>query len=159
MRVDGSFFEWMCVHVAHRLGQCIRHTEGLPMCAHDVNDMIQSLGFGIQGPSFGHQLFSYCVALALTITCPQFFLVSGSFPMSQLFASGSQSIGASASSSVLPINIHDWFPVGVIGLISLLSNRLLRAFSSTIIWKYQFFRAQPSLWSNSHIHTWLLENP
>ena len=68
VRVDGSFFEWMCVHVAHRLGQCIGHTEGLPICAHDVNDMIQSLGFWIQGPGFGHQLFSCCVALALAIS-------------------------------------------------------------------------------------------
>ena len=65
---DGSFFEWMCVHVAHRLGQCIGHTEGLPICAHDVNDMIQNLGFRVQGPGFGCQFFFYCVALDLAIS-------------------------------------------------------------------------------------------
>ena len=56
--VDGSFSEWMCAHVAHKLGQCTGHTEGLPICACDASDMIQSLGFGIQGPGFGCQLFS-----------------------------------------------------------------------------------------------------
>ena len=75
---------------------------------------------------------------------------------SQLFLSGGQNIGASASASVLPVNIQGWFPLGLTGLISLLSKRL---FSSTTIWKYQFFRAQPSLWSNSHIHTWPPEKP
>ena len=88
--------------------------------------------------------------------CPQSFPTSGSFPLSRLFLSGGQSIGASASASVLPMNIQGWFPSGLTGLISLLSKRL---FSSTTIWKYQFFSAQPSLWSNSHIHTWLLEKP
>ena len=67
-RVDGSFSELTCAHVAHRLGQCIGHTEGLPICAHDVDGMIQSLGFWIQGTGFGHRLFSCCVALALTIS-------------------------------------------------------------------------------------------
>ena len=79
------------------------------------------------------------------------------FPLSQLFASGGQSIGASASASVLPMNIQDWFPLGWTGLISLLSKGLSRV-SSTVVQKCQFFQAQPSLWSNSHIHAWLLEN-
>ena len=68
VRRDGYISEWMCAHVAHRLGQCIGHTEGLPICAHDVNGMIQSLGFWIQGPGFGHRLFSCCVALTLNIS-------------------------------------------------------------------------------------------
>ena len=85
------------------------------------------------------------------------FLASGSFPMSRLFTSGGQSIGASASASVLPMNTQGWFPFGLTGLISLLSKGLSRIFSSTTVWKHQFFSAQPSLWSNSHIHTWLLE--
>ena len=80
-----------------------------------------------------------------------------SFPVSQLFTSGGQSIGASAS--VLPMNIQGWFPLGLTGLISLLSKGLSRMFSSTIVWKHQFFAAQPSLWSSCHIHTWLLEKP
>ena len=95
-------------------------------------------------------LFSYCL---------QSFLVSGSFPISQLFASGGQSIGASASASVLPMNIQDWFPIELTGLISLQSKGLSRVFSRSTVWKYQFFGAQPSLWSNSHIRTWLLEKP
>ena len=77
----------------------------------------------------------------------------------QLFTSCGQSIGASASASVLPMNIQDWILLGLIGLISLLSKRLSNVFFSTTIWKHQFFSAQPSLWSNSHIHTWLLEKP
>ena len=85
------------------------------------------------------------------------FWVSGSFSTSQFFTSGGQSIGASASASVLPVNIQDWSPLGWTGLISLQSKGLL-SFSNTTIQKHQFFGAQLSLWSNSHIHTWLLEN-
>ena len=92
-------------------------------------------------------------------SCLQSFPVSGSFLMSQLFTSGGQNIGTSASASVLLVNIQDWFPLGLTGLISLLSEGLSRVFSSTMIWRQQFFDAQPSLWSNSHIHTWLLEKP
>ena len=75
----------------------------------------------------------------------------------QLFISGGPSIGASASASVLPVNIQGCFPLGLTGLISLLLKGLSRVFSSTAIWKHQFFSAQPSLWSSSHINTWLLE--
>ena len=67
--------------------------------------------------------------------------------------------GASASASVLPVSIQDWFPLGLTGLISLQSKGLSRVFSNTTVQKPQFFRAQPSLWSSSHIHTWLLEKP
>ena len=80
-----------------------------------------------------------------------------SFPMSPHFASGGQSFGASAS--VLPMNIQDWYPLGLTGLISLVSKGLWRVFSNTTVQKHQFFSAQPTLWSNSHIHTWLLEKP
>ena len=79
--------------------------------------------------------------------------------MSQLFKLGGQSIGVSASASVLPISIQDLFLLGLIGLISLLSKGLSRVFSSTTVWKHPFFGTQPSLWSNSHICTWLLEKP
>ena len=82
-----------------------------------------------------------------------------SFPMSQFFPSGGQSIGVSASTSVLPMNIQDWFPLGWTGWISLQSNGLSRVFSNTTVQKHQFFGAQPSLWSSSDIHTWLLEKP
>ena len=92
-------------------------------------------------------------------SCLLSFPASGSFPMSQFFASGDQSIGASASVSVFPKNIQDWFPLGLTGWISLQSKGLSRVFSSTRVQKHQFFSAQPSLWSNSYIHTWLLEKP
>ena len=78
--------------------------------------------------------------------------------MSQLFKSGGQSIGASTSASVLPMNIQDWFPLGLTGWISLQSKGLSRVFSNTTVQKHQFFSPQPSLWSNSLIYTWLLEN-
>ena len=84
----------------------------------------------------------------------QYFPATGSFTMSWLLASGGQSVGALAS--VLPMNIQSWFPLG---LISLQSKGLSRVFSKTTVRKHQFFGTQPSLWSNSHIHTWLLEKP
>ena len=85
------------------------------------------------------------------------FPASGSFPMSQLFAPGGQSIGASASASVLPMNIQDWFSLGLtLDLISLQSKGLSRVSSNTTV---HFFDTQLSLWSNSYIHTWLLEKP
>ena len=90
-------------------------------------------------------------------SCSQSFPASGSFPMSWLFASGGQSIETSAS--VLPMNIQGWLPLGLTGLISLLSKGLSRVFSSTTVQKHQFFGTQPPLWSNSHIRTWLLEKP
>jgi len=128
-------------------------TPGLPVCrqlpelaqthVHWVSDAIQ--------PS--HPLscpFSSCL---------QSFPASGSFQMSQFFASGGQSIGASTSASVIPVNIWDWFPLGWTGWISLLSKGLSRVFSNTTVQKHQFFSVQLSFWSNSHIHTWLLEKP
>ena len=83
----------------------------------------------------------------------QFFPTSGSFPRGQSFTSGGQSLGVSASSSVLPMNIQDWLPLGLTGWISLQSKGLLRIFSNTTDQKHQFFSAQLYLWSNSHIHT------
>ena len=86
-------------------------------------------------------------------SCLQSFPASGSFPMSQLFESDGQSIRASASASVLPMNIQGWFPLGLTGVTSLLFMGLSRVFSSTTIQKHQFFITQPSLWSNFHIKT------
>ena len=87
---------------------------------------------------------------------PSIFPSIGSFPMSQFFASGGQSIGVSASTSGLPMNAQDWSPLGWTGWIT---KGLSRVFSNTIVQKHQFFGDQLSLWSNSHIHTWLLEKP
>ena len=87
----------------------------------------------------------------------QAFPASGSFPRSQFFPLGGQSIGVSASAWVLPMNIQDWFPFGLNGGISLQSKGLSRVFSNTTVQKHQFFCTQLSSQSNSHIHTWLLE--
>ena len=90
-------------------------------------------------------------------SCPQSFPASGSFQMSQFFTSAGQNIGVSASASVFPMNIQDWFLLGWTGWISLESKGLSRVFSNTIVQMHQFFGTQLSLYSNSHIHTWLLK--
>ena len=99
-------------------------------------------------------------------SCPQSFPALGSFPMSQLFTWGSQSNGisasavsVSASASFLPMNTQDWSPLGWTGWISLQSKGLSRVFSNTTVQKHQFFGAQFSTQSNSHIHTWPVEKP
>ena len=110
---------------------------------HQVSDVIQ--------PSYPVEPFSSCL---------QSFPGSGSFPSTQFFPSAGQSFGvsASASASVLPVNIQDWFPLGWTGLTSLQSKGLSRVFPNTIVQKHQFFNAQLSLYSNYHIYTSLLEN-
>ena len=100
----------------------------------------------------------------LILCCPFFihlqsFPAPGSYPMSQFFTSGGKSIGVSRSASVLLMNIQDWFLLKLIGLISSQCKGLSRVFSNTTFQKLQFFSAQLSLWSKSHIHTWLLEKP
>ena len=100
--------------------------------------------------SFSVTPFSFCL---------QSFPASGSFPGSQLFASGDQNNGVSASASILQMNTQDWSPLGLTGLISLLSKGLSRVFSNTTVQKHHFFSAKLSLQPNSHIHTWLLEKP
>ena len=92
-------------------------------------------------------------------SCLQSFPASGSFPMSHFYASGAQSIGVSASASVLSMNIQDWFPLGWTGLISLLSNGLWRVFSNTTVQKHQFFGAQLSLWSKLSHPYMTMEKP
>ena len=92
-------------------------------------------------------------------SCPQSLPASGSFPMTQLFTWSGQSIGVSASASVLPMNLQDRFPLGWTGYISFYSKGLSRVFSNTTVQKHQFFSAQPSSQSNSHIHTWPQEKP
>ena len=91
-------------------------------------------------------------------SCLQSFQASGSFPMSQFFTSGGQNIGVSALASVLPMNIQAWFPL-LTSWISLQAKGPSRVFSNITVQKHQFFRAQLFLWSNSHIHMWLLEKP
>ena len=105
-------------------------------------------------PEFG-QVHVHCVGDTIRpsssvapFSCLQSFPTSGSFPVGWLFAPGGQSIGVSASASVLPMNIQNWFPLGLTGLISLWSKGLSRVLPNTIVQKYHFFSAQPSLWSN-----------
>ena len=100
----------------------------------------------------------------LILCCPLLLLPSifpsiRSFQMSQCFSSGGQSIGVSASASVLPMNIQDWFPLWWTSWISLQSKGLSRVFSNTTVQKHQFFGTQLSLQSNFHVHTWLPEKP
>ena len=92
-------------------------------------------------------------------SCPQFLLASESFPMSQLFPWGGQSTGVSALASFLPKKSQGWSPSEWTGWISMQSKGLSRVFSNTTVQKQQFFGTQPSSQSNSHIHTWPLENP
>ena len=92
-------------------------------------------------------------------SCLRSFPASGSFPMSQFFMSGGQSTGASASALLLPMNIKDWFHLGLTGWISLQSKGLSRVFSNTTVQKHQFLSTQLSLQSNSHIHTWIPAKP
>ena len=86
------------------------------------------------------------------------FPASGPFLMSQFFSLGGQNIGVSASASVLPMNIQDWFPLGWTDWISLKSKGLSGVFSNTTVQKQQFFGAQPSIWFNCHIHIWYWKN-
>ena len=99
------------------------------------------------------------ISSSAALFCLQCFPASGSFPVSWLSTSGGQTIGASASASVFPMNIQDWFPLGLTGWISLQSKGLSKVFSNTTVQKHQFFSALLCLWSSSHNHTWLLERP
>ena len=98
-------------------------------------------------PTISFSVITFCSHL-------ESFPSSGSFPMNQFFTSGGQSIGVSASVSVLPMNIQDRSPLGLTELISLLSKGLSRVFSSPTVQKHQFLSTQMSFWSKSHIHTW-----
>ena len=103
--------------------------------------------------------YNHLVLLPSSPPALSLFPASESFPVSRLFTSSGQSIRASALAPVLPMNIQSWFSLGWTDLISLLSKGFSRVLPRTAIQKHQFFGAQPSLWSSSHIHTWLLEKP
>ena len=107
----------------------------------------------IESMMLSNHLILYCPLLLL----PSIFPSIRVFSSESLFTSGGHSIGVSASASVLPINIQDWFLLGLTSLISLQSKGLSRVFSSNIIRKHRFFGTPPSLWSHSHTCTWLLE--
>ena len=129
-----------------------RSTPGLPV-HHQLPEFTQThvhwVGDAIQ-PSY-----------PLSFPSPPAFNLSQHQSLSQWVSSSHQvaKVSVSASASVLPMNIQDWFPLGWTGLSSLQSKGLSRVFSNTTVQKHQFFSAHPSLWSNFHIHAWLLEKP
>ena len=100
--------------------------------------------------SSSHALFSFC---------PWSFPASGNFPMSHLFPSDDQNTETSVSASVVPVNVQGWSPLRLTGFISLFSKGLSGIFSSTTVWRHQFFDVLPSLWSSSHTCTWPLGRP
>ena len=139
---------YMYTHI-HFVAQSLRHVWLWPHGLENTKLPCPSLTPRVCSNSCPLSRWYHLILCSLFSSCPQSFPASGSFLMSQFFTSGSQSIGASAS--VLPGNIQNWFPLGVTGLISFLSKWLSRVFSSTTVWKHQFFDAQ------SHICTWLLD--
>ena len=110
-------------------------------------------------PALVNDAIQHLIVCDPLLLLPSTLPASVSFWMSQFFTWDAQNIRASASASVLPMNIKDWFLLRLTALISLMSKGLSRVFSNTTVQKHQFFGAEPSLWSNSHIHTWLLEKP
>ena len=161
--VSLKYAVFFCLHHHH---SCCSVTESClilwdPMnCSTPVFPVLHRL------PEFAHFLLTlthvYRVSDAIQPSYPLLPpspLALNSFQHQGLFTSVGQSIGTSALASVLPMNIQDWFPLGLTGLISLLSKELSRVLSNTTVWKNQLFGTQPSLWSNSHICTRLLEKP
>ena len=120
---------------------------------HQLLEFTQLMSIESVMPS-NHLIFCHPLLLL-----PSIFFTSGSFQISPLVASGGQSIGVSASMSVLPVITEDWSPLGWTGWISLLSKGLSGVFSNSTVQKHQFFSTQLSLQSNSHIHKWLLKKP
>ena len=151
--VDFSSVQFSCSVMSNSLRPCeLQHA--MPLCS--------SLTPGVHPNPCPSSQWCHPTILSSVVpfsSCPQYFPASGSFQMSQLFVSGGQSIGLSASTSVLPMNTQDWSPLGWTGWTSLQSKGLSRVFSRSTIQRHQFFNVQSSLWSNSHIHTWLLEKP
>ena len=173
---------WFCTYFICKLPVCLSRISYKPFFSVSVVVVLQSLScvqhFAIPWTAASQASLSFTFSWSLLklmsielmmpsnhlilyhplLLLPSIFSNIRVFPMSLFFASGGQSIRASASASVLPMNIQGWFPLGLTGLIVLFKG-LSRVYSSPTIWKYQFFSAQTSLWSNSHIHTWPLEKP
>ena len=156
----------------HMLRQCLSVSSVTQSCltlGNPKNCSIPGLPVYNQLPELA-QIHIHWVSDAIQPSCPLSSPSSPAFNFSQLQSLfqwvsslhqyfGGQSIRASASASVFPMNIQGWFPLGLTDLISLLSKGLSRVFSNTTVQRHQFFSAQPCLWSNSHIHTWILEKP
>ena len=145
--------QFSCSVVSDSLRPHESHTPGLPV-HHQLPEFTQTHVQHTHVMPSSHLILCHPLLLL-----PQSLPASGSFQISQLFAWGGQSIGVSASTSVLPMNTRDWSPLGWTGWISLQSRGLSRVFSNTTVQKHQFFSTQLSSQSNSHIHTWPLEKP
>ena len=149
-----------------------------PLCccccsaAHSCLTLCNPMDYSMPGFPVHHQLPELAQLMSIESVMPSNHLILSPllllptvFPHIKVFSSESalhimwSKVEASASGSVLPVNIQGCFPLGLTGLISLQSKWLSRIFSSTTVWKHQFFGPQPALWSNSHIHTWLLVKP
>ena len=159
MNQDVEFFGlalFVCINVVVQLLNCVRLFVASWTVAHQA-----SLSFTIYLSLLKLvSIESVMPSNHFMLWCPLLLLLSifhrlRSFPMYRLFKSGDWRIGASVSA--LPMNIQGWFSLGLTGLISLHSREFSRVFSTSAIWIQQFFGIQPSLRSNSHIHTWLLE--
>ena len=142
-RFQFSSIAQSCLTLCHPM-DC--STPGLPV-HHQLLELAQTHVHGV-----GDAIPSISSSVVPFSSCLQSFWASGSFPVSQFFTSGGQNIGVSASASVLPMNIQDWFPLGSADSISLLSKGLSRVFSNTTVQKHQFFSTQLSLWSNSYLY-------
>ena len=152
--------EWLSLSLTFNLcSQYSSVSQSCPTLCNPVNCSTPGFPVHHQLPDLAH---TYVLWVGDAIQLSH-LLLSPSPPASHLsqhqslFQSGGRSIGVSPSASALPMNIQDWFPLGLTGLISLQSNSLSRVFSNTTVQKHQFFSVQLSLWSNSHIHTWILE--
>ena len=146
----------MCVCVVVQSLSCVQLCNPwIAACRASLSTISPSLLrlMSIELVMLSNHLIFCCPLLLLPLIFPS---IRG-FPMSRPFASGGQSVGASASASVLPMNIQGWFLLGETGLISFRSRGLSRVFSSTTVWKHLFSGTQPSIRSDSHIQTWLLE--
>ena len=169
--LDGAVRQSLVFNISGRVSQPMRTGSRFPIPPYSVAKssptLCNPMDWGMPGFSVTHCLLEFAqtnvhwvsdviqpsILCCPFFSCPQSFPESLSFPVTQLLASDGLSVGASASPSVLPVNIQDWFTLGLTGLISLQYKGLSRVFSSTIVRKHQFFATQPSLWSNSCIRT------
>ena len=162
-----NYFYWWVANLMLCSVQFSSVAQLCPTLCNPMNCSMPGLPVHHQLPEFTHQLMSIELVMPSKhfILCHPLLLLPSIFPSIRVFSNGSvlpirwPSIGASASASVLPMNIQDWFPLWWTSWISLQSKGLSRVFSNTTLQKHQFFFSQLSLWSNSNIHTWLLEKP
>ena len=153
-RSEQSPWKWLClISSVQSLSRVYLRPHGMqharPPCPSPTPRVPKLMSIELVMPS-NHLILCHPLLLL-----PSIFPTSGSFLMSQFFTPGGQTIRVSASASVLLMNIQDWFPLGLTFAV----QGLLRVFSNTTVQKHQFFSTQPSLWTNSHIHIWLLEKP